>query len=238
WAAVVPLFIAISVESWVVRPDLFQHAIYKPFCWIGLLVIITSAITLISGLVTHHETRAFVGSNGLLLGVLATGAAALFPVMLHSTLAPENSLTAYAVASNASAFRYAAVWWPIGFALTVVYFIFISRRYAGRASARRDNQGFYELKGEEENMNEHQPRVVIVGGGFGGLAAAKALRLTPADVVLIDRTNHHVFQPLLYQVATSVLAPGQIGSALREILRKQPNVTVLMGEVTGVSTEE
>ena len=59
-------------------------------------------------------------------------------------------------------------------------------------------------------MPEHLPRVVIVGGGFGGLAAAKALRRTPADVILIDRNNHHLFQPLLYQVATAVLAPGQI----------------------------
>src|SRR5215469_15963052 len=78
------------------------------------------------------------------------------------------------------------------------------------------------------------PRVVIVGGGFGGLSAAKALKNTPAEVILIDRTNHHLFQPLLYQVATSVLAPGQIGFPIRAILRKQKNATVIMGEVTAV----
>ena len=78
------------------------------------------------------------------------------------------------------------------------------------------------------------PRAVIVGGGFGGLAAAKALRNAPVEVILIDRTNHHVFQPLLYQVATSVLAPSQISSPIRGILRKQKNTTVIMGEVTGV----
>src|SRR5881397_2950745 len=78
------------------------------------------------------------------------------------------------------------------------------------------------------------PRVVIVGGGFGGLAAAKALRKAPAQVILIDRTNHHVFQPLLYQVATSVLAPSQMSSPLREVLRRHKNTTVIMGEVTGV----
>src|SRR6266508_2489757 len=78
------------------------------------------------------------------------------------------------------------------------------------------------------------PRVVIVGGGFGGLAAAKALRKAPAQVILIDRTNHHVFQPLLYQVATSVLAPSQMSSPIRGILGKQKNTTVIMGEVTGV----
>src|SRR6266542_1073595 len=87
-------------------------------------------------------------------------------------------------------------------------------------------------------MNEHLPRIVIVGGGFGGLAAAKALGRSPAEVVLIDRTNHHVFQPLLYQVATSVLAPGQISAPIRGILGMQSNTTVIMAEVTGVNKEE
>ena len=84
---------------------------------------------------------------------------------------------------------------------------------------------------------EQPPHVVIVGGGFGGLAAARALRRAPVRVTLIDRTNHHLFQPLLYQVATSVLTPGQIGSPLREMFRRQKNVTVIMGEVTGVDGE-
>jgi NADH:quinone reductase (non-electrogenic) len=86
-------------------------------------------------------------------------------------------------------------------------------------------------------MHESTPRVVIVGGGFGGLAAAKALANTPAQIVLIDRSNHHLFQPLLYQVATSVLTPAQIGSPIRNILRKQQNTTVILGEVTGVDKE-
>src|SRR5580698_8032913 len=82
------------------------------------------------------------------------------------------------------------------------------------------------------------PRVVIVGGGFGGLAAAKALKNTPAHIIVIDRNNHHLFQPLLYQVATSELTPGQIGSPIRNILRKQSNTTVILGEVTGVDKDE
>src|ERR1700755_755878 len=81
------------------------------------------------------------------------------------------------------------------------------------------------------------PLVVIVGGGFGGLTAAKKLKRSPVDVLLIDRTNHHLFQPLLYQVATSVLAPGQIASPIRGILRNQENATVLLGEVTGVNKD-
>ena len=88
------------------------------------------------------------------------------------------------------------------------------------------------------NMAEHLPVVVIVGGGFGGLAAAKALKRAPARIILIDRTNHHLFQPLLYQVATSILTPGQIGTPIRGILRKQANTTVLLGEVTGVDKDK
>jgi len=87
-------------------------------------------------------------------------------------------------------------------------------------------------------MTKRRPRVVVVGGGFGGLAAAKALRHAPVDVILLDRTNHHLFQPLLYQVATAVLTPGQIGSPIRGILRHQKNTTVALGEVTAVNTEQ
>src|SRR5580658_3732604 len=83
-------------------------------------------------------------------------------------------------------------------------------------------------------MSDSLPRVVIVGGGFAGLAAARALRKTPARIILIDRSNHHLFQPLLYQVATAVLSPGQIGSPIRGVLRKQTNATVILGEVTSV----
>ena len=83
-----------------------------------------------------------------------------------------------------------------------------------------------------------RPRIIIVGGGFGGLAAARALRKSPAEIVLIDRTNHHVFQPLLYQVATSVLAPSQIGFPIRGILGKQKNTTVILGDVTAVDKDQ
>jgi len=83
----------------------------------------------------------------------------------------------------------------------------------------------------------HKPRIVIVGAGFAGLAAAKSLRRTAADVVLVDRRNHHVFQPLLYQIATAALSPAQIAQPTRFILRKQKNCTTVLAEVTAIDTE-
>ena len=79
-----------------------------------------------------------------------------------------------------------------------------------------------------------KPRIVIVGGGFAGLAAAHALRHADAEVVLIDRRNHHIFQPLLYQVATAVLSPAEIAAPIRQLEVKQRNLSVLLAEVTGV----
>jgi NADH dehydrogenase len=81
-----------------------------------------------------------------------------------------------------------------------------------------------------------RPRVVVVGGGFGGLYAARALARAPVSVTLIDRKNHHLFQPLLYQVATAALSPGDIATPIRRILRHQANAEVMLGEVTAVDT--
>jgi NADH dehydrogenase len=77
-------------------------------------------------------------------------------------------------------------------------------------------------------------RIVVVGAGFAGIAAARALKNCDADVVLIDRRNHHIFQPLLYQVATAVLAPSDIAAPIRQLAERQSNVTVVLGEVTGL----
>src|SRR5258705_2865482 len=81
---------------------------------------------------------------------------------------------------------------------------------------------------------KRRKRIVIVGGGFAGIAAARALKRCDADVVLIDRRNHHIFQPLLYQVATAVLAPSEIAAPIRQLAAKQKNVRVMLGEVIGV----
>src|SRR5829696_2175935 len=83
-----------------------------------------------------------------------------------------------------------------------------------------------------------KPKVVIVGGGFGGLSAAKKLAGKPVDVTLVDRKNHHTFQPLLYQVATAVLSPGEIASPIRRILSRAKNVEVILGEAVGFDLEK
>src|SRR5499426_1598600 len=83
-----------------------------------------------------------------------------------------------------------------------------------------------------EALPPRRKRVVIVGGGFAGIAAARALRHTDVEVVLIDRRNHHIFQPLLYQVATAVLAPAEIAAPIRQLEVKQQNLSVLLAEVT------
>jgi NADH dehydrogenase len=79
-------------------------------------------------------------------------------------------------------------------------------------------------------------RVVIVGGGFGGLGAAKALKRAPVDVTIIDKRNFHLFQPLLYQVATGGLSPGDISAPIRAVLKHNKNTRVLLGEVAGIDS--
>jgi NADH dehydrogenase len=83
-------------------------------------------------------------------------------------------------------------------------------------------------------MSDERTRIVIIGAGFGGIEAAKALRRLPVEVTVIDRQNHHCFQPLLYQVATAALSPADVAWPIRHILRKQKNATVLMAEVRTV----
>jgi NADH dehydrogenase len=86
-------------------------------------------------------------------------------------------------------------------------------------------------------VSARRPTVVVVGGGFAGLQAARAFARAPVDVILVDRQNYHLFQPLLYQVATAALSPGDIAEPLRAIVRKQANVRVVLAEVTGVDVE-
>lgn len=101
-----------------------------------------------------------------------------------------------------------------------------------------DRAHFPTIGGAAETAAPGRRRVLIVGGGFAGVSAARALRHADADVVLIDRRNHHIFQPLLYQVATALIAPADIAAPLRQLEAKLLNLTVLLGEVTGVSVAD
>lgn len=142
WTALCPLGVIVSIESWYVRPDLFGRALQNPFSWLGVVVIAASVIALVSGIRKGLEFRAFLGSTFLIAGILATGSAALFPVILYSTLAPENSMTAYSTASSPGTLLIALIWWLVAFIMTISYFVFIARRYAGKVSVSRDNQGY------------------------------------------------------------------------------------------------
>src|SRR5688572_16203407 len=91
---------------------------------------------------------------------------------------------------------------------------------------------------DRSSSAEHSPRVVIVGCGFGGLFAARALKRAPIRLLVIDRNNYHLFQPLLYQVASAALAPANIAQPIRRILRGQKNALVMLGDVERVSLED
>jgi len=93
-----------------------------------------------------------------------------------------------------------------------------------------------KVSGGRSEETDPRPRVVVVGGGFGGLAAARALARSPVRLTVVDRCNHHLFQPLLYQVATAGLSPADIAAPIRHILSRQANATVLLDSVTAVDT--
>ena len=142
WIAVTVLFLLVSIETWVVRPELFQSMFQRPFAWLALLVIGVSVWALFTGLRGSAEGRAFAGSCGLIAGMLAGAAASLFPVVLHSTLNPEHSMTAYTGATAERGLRIALFWWPVAVALALTYGFTIMRIYAGKVSPEHDTQGY------------------------------------------------------------------------------------------------
>src|SRR3954470_11520452 len=107
----------------------------------------------------------------------------------------------------------------------------LRRAGRSRSSASTAMVAVWELEGSVMSSSRN---VVIVGGGFAGLNAARALRSAPVDVTVVDRRNYHLFQPLLYQVATGSLSPGDIAAPLRSVLSRQRNARVLLGQVEDV----
>jgi len=106
-----------------------------------------------------------------------------------------------------------------------------------RSPSRSSASATAEPASRESGRGSDRARVIVIGGGFAGLSAARKLRKTDAAITLIDRHNYHLFQPLLYQVATAALSPADIAQPIRRIFRKDENVTVLLGEVTEIDLD-
>src|SRR5690349_14104979 len=99
-----------------------------------------------------------------------------------------------------------------------------------RTTGPQPNADRARAVGSDLHRAGRKPQVVIIGAGFAGLAAARALRHSDAEIILIDRRNHHIFQPLLYQVATAVLSPSDVAAPIRQVEAKQKNVNVLLAD--------
>ena len=135
WTAGGVLFPVISLETWVVRPALYGAMVHRPLAWLAVAVALGGAWALVSGLRGAGEYRALLGSCVVIAGLLAGGAASVFPVMLHSTLGPEHSVTAYNGGAPAQGLAMALVWWPVALVLALAYFAVVIRNYRGKVSS-------------------------------------------------------------------------------------------------------
>jgi cytochrome d ubiquinol oxidase subunit II len=143
WKIVLALLLIITIESWWVRPGLFSGMLRQPFGWLGLICVVSGIISVFTGLRSNREMRAVFGSAAFVAGLMIAGAAGVFPVMLYSTLAPEDSMSAYQNAAAGHGLAIALVWWPLALIFAAVYFLFIYRHYSGKVRPNEDNQNPY-----------------------------------------------------------------------------------------------
>ena len=143
WKIVLGLLLVVTIETWLVRPGLYSGMPGQPFCWLGLLGVVGGIIAVFSGQRGNHETLALIGSSAFIAGLMIAGAASVFPVMLHSTLSPEDSLSAYQMAASAYGLTVGLVWWPVAFIFAIGYFLFIYRHYRGKVKPMEDTQTPY-----------------------------------------------------------------------------------------------
>jgi cytochrome d ubiquinol oxidase subunit II len=129
WLAALAAFAAVSLETWVVRPDFYRGMLAQPLAWLAVAIVVAGAWSIGSGVRAGDARRGLLGSSAVIAGVLAAAAAAVFPVMLHSTKAPEHSLTAYGEATARHGLTLAIVWWPIAFVLAIGYAVIVVRKY-------------------------------------------------------------------------------------------------------------
>jgi len=142
WLASAALFVVVTLETFIVRPELYQSLVQRPLAWLSVLVIAGAVWALWTGLRGPAEGRAFAGSCGVIVGLLSGAAASLFPVVLHSTLRSDHSLTAYSGATAERGLRIALIWWPVAVVLALIYFFVIMRIYAGKVRPAHDTQGY------------------------------------------------------------------------------------------------
>ncbi len=143
WKVVVALLVVVTLETWRVRPELFSGMQHKPFAWLGLAGVIGGLVAVFTGRTAGRELRAVLGSSAFIAGLMIAGAASVFPIMLHSTLAPEDSLSAYQNAAEGHGLVIALVWWPVALVFAIGYFLFIYRHYAGKVKPSQDTQRPY-----------------------------------------------------------------------------------------------
>jgi cytochrome d ubiquinol oxidase subunit II len=143
WTLVVVLFLLVSAETWIVRPALYMVMLQRPAAWLAIAVALAGAWALFTGLRGTAESRALVGSCAVIVGLLAGAAAGAFPVMLHSTLGAEHSITAYTGAAPLHGLAMAMVWWPVALVLAVTYFTIIMRNYRGKVKPAEETPGSY-----------------------------------------------------------------------------------------------
>jgi cytochrome d ubiquinol oxidase subunit II len=132
WPIVLFLLLGTAVETASVRPDLFTGMLHRPLAWLALAGVAGGGLAALLGQARRRESAAFVGSCILISSLMAAGAVGVFPVMLHSTLAPKDSVTAYSGATDAHGLGLALIWWPFALVLAIGYFIFIHRYYRGK----------------------------------------------------------------------------------------------------------
>jgi cytochrome d ubiquinol oxidase subunit II len=142
WLVTAALFIVVSVETGIVRPELYQAMLQRPLAWLSLVILAVAGWALWTGLRSDAETRAFAGSCAAIVGLLAGAAASLFPVVLHSTLDVAHSMTAYTGATAERGLKIALMWWPVAVVLALTYFFVIMRIYAGKVRPAQDTQGY------------------------------------------------------------------------------------------------
>jgi len=143
WPCTAFLLLLVSLETYHVRPELFTAMAGRPTAW-AMLVLLTSAwAAIFTALRSGAETRMFFGGCALIAGLLGAAAASLFPVMLYSTVNSAYSITAYNGSSSASSLRAAAYWWPVAFALALLYVSFIAKYYSGRVQTSQDTHHPY-----------------------------------------------------------------------------------------------